>query len=121
MAEQASLRAMYASIASSYSSEDIEWVQFVRDHYYYLKKRCAKVELNPFRHNAQRYRLTDFCLENNLARGTEWIVLLVNQLGSEKDFSNLTVMLLPDMESIKELRMLFDSVQSNADRVRNGA
>lgn len=118
MATQASLRAMYESIASSYSSEDIEWVQFVRDHYYYIKKYCSKVELNPFRHNAFKYRLTDFCVDNNIPRGMEWIVLLVNQLGSEKDFANLAVMLLPDVEVIKNLRNKFDTIQSNRNRVR---
>jgi hypothetical protein len=118
MATQASLRAMYASIASSYSSEDLGWVQFVRDHYYYIKRSCAKVELNPFRHNAFKYRLTDFCIDNNIPMGMEWIVLFVNQLGSEKDFANLSLMLLPDVEVIKKLRTTYDSIESHKKRVR---
>lgn len=119
MATQASLRATYASIASSYSSEDLEWVQFVRDHYYYIKNNCSKVELNPFRHNSFKYRLSDFCVDNNIPRGMMWIVLMVNQLGSEKDFANLSVMLLPDVDSIKKLRNMYDTVQSHKRRVRD--
>lgn len=118
MAEQASLRASYASIASSYSSEDFEWVQFVRDHYYLIKKHSTKVELNPFQHHSYKYRLTDFCVENNIPRGMEWIVLLLNQLGSAKDFSNLVVMLIPDVEQIKELRETFDTLKSHFRKIR---
>ena len=47
-----------------------------------------------------------------------WIVLMVNQLGSEKDFANLSFMLLPDVEVIKKLRTTYDSIESHKKRVR---
>jgi hypothetical protein len=43
---------------------------------------------------------------------------MLNQLGSEKDFADLSIMLLPDVDVIKKLRNVFDTVQSHKKRVR---
>ena len=114
---QYSLRSTYRSILSSYSNYDIEWVQFIKDHFYHIKSKSTIVDLNPFRHNSFRYRLTDFLEENNIPTEMNWIVLFVNQLGSDVNFCELTSMLIPDVTDIIHLREVFDTIQSHKKRV----
>ena len=117
MAEQASLHAMYKSLLSSYSNYDLDWVQFVKDHYDHIKRKSTVVQLNPFRHNSLKYRLTDFLADNNIPREMAWIVLFINQLGSENEFCELNVLMIPDTSDIAHLRDVFDTVQSHKKRV----
>ena len=119
MAEQYSMHTVYASLLSSYSNYDIEWVQFIRDHYYHIKHKSTIVELNPFKHNSFRYRLADFLADNNIPKEMGWIVLMINQLESEAKFSDLNIMLLPDVSDIEHLREVFDNQRSHARRIRN--
>ena len=118
MAEQASLHSMYNSLLSSYSNPDLDWVQFIRDHYLHIKSKSTVVQLNPFRHHSLKYRLTDFLIDNNIPREMGWIVLMVNQMGSENEFCDMNVMMIPDTSDIAHLRDVFDTVQSHKKRVR---
>ncbi|MBR1988610.1 MAG: hypothetical protein IKA36_06220 [Clostridia bacterium] len=115
--EQYSLHTTYASLLSSYSNYDLAWVQFIRDHFYHIKKKSTVVELDPYRHNSMKYRLEDFLADNNIPTEMAWIVLYINQLGSNVDFRDITVMILPDVSDIKHLRDVFDTVQSHKKRV----
>ncbi len=115
--EQYSLHSAYATLLSSYSNYDLEWVQFIRDHFYHIKKKSTIVELDPFRHNSMKYRLADFLADNNIPTEMAWIVLFINQLGSDADFHDVTFMILPDVTDIKHLREVFDTVQSHKKRV----
>lgn len=114
---QYTLHSAYASILSSYSNHDIEWVQFIKDHFYHIKSRSTLVELNPFRHNSLKYRLADFLQENNIPIEMGWIVLYINQLGSDAEFCDLTYMFIPDVTDIQHLRNVFDTIQSHKKRV----
>ena len=114
---QISLHSMYRSKLSSYSNYDLDWVQFIRDHYEHLKKKSVAVQLNPFRHDSLKYRLTDFLADNNIPREMGWIILMINQLGSENDFSDLNILLIPDTSDIIHLRDVFDTVQSHKKRI----
>lgn len=115
--EQYSLHTAYATLLSSYSNYDLEWVQFIRDHFYHIKQKSTVVELDPFRHNSMKYRLADFLADNNIPTEMAWIVLFINQLGSDADFHDVTFMILPDVTDIKHLREVFDTVQSHKKRV----
>lgn len=115
--EQYSLHSAYASILSSYSNYDREWVQFIKDHYYHIKNKSTIVELNPYRHNTLQFRLADFLAENNIPTEMSWIVLFVNQLGSDAEFTDLTYLILPDVSDIKQLRDTFDTLRSHKRRV----
>lgn len=115
--EQYSLHTAYASILSSYSNYDLEWVQFVKDHFYHIKRNSTVVELDPYRHNSMKYRLADFLADNNIPIEMSWIVLFVNQLGSDMEFRDISVMILPDVSDIKHLREVFDTVQAHKQRV----
>lgn len=115
--EPYSLHSAYASLLSSYSNYDLNWVQFIRDHYYHIKRRATLVELNPYKHNSYRYRLSDFLAENSIPQEMAWIVLLINQLGSDANFSELSAMLLPDVTDIRSLRDTFDTIESHKKRV----
>ena len=64
-----------------------------------------------------KYRLADFLADNNIPISMSWIVLYINQLGSDMEFRDITVMLLPDVFEIKYLRDVFDTIQSHKKRV----
>ena len=115
--EQYSLHSAYASILSSYSNYDREWVQFIKDHYYHIKSKSTLVELNPYKHNTYHYRVTDFLKDNNIPVEMAWIVLFINQLGSDAEFIDLNLMIIPDVTDIKALRDTFDTIQSHKKRV----
>lgn len=114
---QYSLHTAYATILSSYSNYDLEWVQFIKDHFYHIKQRSTLVELDPFKHNSLKYRMSDFLMENNIPTEMSWIVLFINQLGSDSDFHDITTMLIPDVTDIKHLREVFDTIKSHKNRV----
>ena len=114
---QYSLHTAYNTILSSYSNYDLEWVQFIKDHFYHIKRRSSVVELDPYKHNSMKYRLADFLADNNIPTEMGWIVLFINQLGSDVDFRDITVMILPDVSDIKRLRDVFDTIQSHKKRV----
>lgn len=114
---QYSLHSAYASLLSSYSNYDLEWVQFVKDHFYHIKRKATLVELDPFKHNSLKYRMADFLAENNIPTEMAWIVLFINQLGSDNDFHDINVMLVPDVSDIKHLREVFNTIRSHKKRV----
>ena len=115
--EQYSLHSAYATLLSSYSNYDRDWVQFVKDHYYHIKRKSTLVELNPYKHNSFEFRVKDFLEDNHIPTEMWWIVLFVNQLGSEADFTNLTSLIIPDVSDIQSLRDSYDVIQSHKKRV----
>ena len=112
------LREMFEEQVDQYSSEDQNWVQFVRDHFQYLRNTAQETALDVYRHNTMKYRLEDF-LEDQLKmpRSTAWIVLLINQMNSNIDFRELSSILIPDMHVIQYLRNTYDTVKANQDNM----
>lgn len=112
------LRNMYEQQIDQYSSEEQGWVQFVRDHYRYLRNTAQQVSLDAFRQHTMRYRLEDFIEDEfKMMRSTAWIVLMVNQLNSNVDFRNLEFLYIPDMTAIDYLRNRYDTVVANQENL----
>jgi len=113
-----SLEKMYESLTTAYSNDDADWVHYVRDNLHVIMATSEWMELDPFKHNSMKYRLEDFMLEERLSPSIAWILLLINQLGSNLDFIGLTRLRIPDITTIKELRSQYVSVRSNYNEVR---
>lgn len=112
------LREIYEEQVDQYCSEDQNWVQFVRDHFHYLRNTAQEILLDVYRHNTMKYRLEDF-LEDQLkmSKSTAWIVLMINQLNSNVDFRELNSILIPDMRVIDYLRTTYDTVVANQENM----
>ena len=112
--DMAGLHNLFAKYYTKFSNDNYEWVHFVRDHYNRLRSKAVYIALNPYQMNVMYYRLNDFLEEYNVPCEADWIVLMLNQLQSEKDFKNLKWMFLPDMTDLQELRDEFDTVDAHA-------
>jgi hypothetical protein len=112
------LRELFEEQVDQYCSEDQNWVQFVRDHFQYLRNTAQEVTLDVYRHNTMKYRLEDF-LEDQLKmyRSTAWIVLLINQMNSNVDFREMSSILIPDMRVIQYLRNTYNTVKANQENM----
>jgi len=115
----AGLHSLFKSYFSKFSNDDYDWVHYLSDYYPRLRKKSVMISLNPFRLNTYRYRLTDFLSEHNIPKEADWIVLLINQMGSEAEFVNRKWLLLPDMSDIELIRTEYDTVRAHAEQMRN--
>ena len=119
MNDMAGLHNLFQRYYTKFSNDNYEWVHFLHDHFKRIRLKATYIEINPYQMHEMHYRLNDFLAEYNIPQEADWIVLLINQLQSEKDFKNLTWIYLPDMTDIEELREEFDTVDAHARSIRN--
>ena len=115
----AGLHSLFSKYYTKFSNDNYEWVHFVRDHFKRLRLKAVFITINPYEMHALHYRLNDFLAEYNVPVEADWIVLMLNQMQSEKDFDHLTWMYLPDMNDLQELREEFDTVDAHIRSVVN--
>lgn len=115
----AGLHNLFQRYYTKFSNDNYEWVHFLHDHFKRIRLKATYIEINSYQMHEMHYRLNDFLAEYNIPQEADWIVLLINQLQSEKDFKNLTWIYLPDMTDIEELREEFDTVDAHARSIRN--
>ncbi len=109
----ATLKETYENQITQYSSDDQHWVQYVRDHFHYIRNTAQETILEIYRHNTMKYRLEDFLDEQlHFPKSAAWIVLLINQLNTNADFVGLNSILVPDMGVIQTLHTTFRTVRS---------
>lgn len=113
------LKEMYEMQADQYCSEDQNWVQFVRDHFLYIRQTAQTIYLDVYRHNTMKYRLEDFLQDQlNMPKSCAWIVLMINQLGTNVDFRDLKSILVPDMRVIQWLTERYRTVSAQQNNNR---
>ena len=115
----AGLHRLFASYYTKYSNDNYEWVHFVKDHLRRCRLNAVYVSIDPYQMHDMHYRLADFLREHNVPVEVDWLVLLLNQMDSEKDFNNLKWLFLPDMNDLQELREEFDTVDAHARSITN--
>jgi len=113
-----SLDNKYKELITSYDCSDADWAQYVRDNLDTILASASWTELDPFTHNSMKYRLEDFLKDERLDPSIAWIVLIINQLGSNLDFIGLSRIKIPDIAVIRRLRSQYVSVRSNYNRAR---
>lgn len=114
-----SLKEIYQSQITAYSNQDLEWVQYVRDHFAVLVKSAVKQTLEPYQHYAMTYRLEDWLGEQNIPKEMAWIVLYINQLSDASDFKELTEIMIPNLTLLEQLKQQFKTVQSQKKAVQS--
>lgn len=107
------LKLIYQSNDTDYSNNDLGWVQFVRDHYTYLRNKSTPKIMSSVDMSITKYRIHEILAEMGMSPSVIWIVLLINQLPSENDFVDLTAILIPDMATIEQLHSTYNSIKSN--------
>ena len=114
-----SLKETYESQITTYSNHDIEWVQYVRDHFSVLVESATKYTLAPYQHYAMMYRLEDWMGEQNIPKEMSWIILYINQLSDAFDFKDLTEIMIPNFTVLEQLKQQFKTVQSQKKQVQS--
>lgn len=112
------LRDAYQNLNTDLSNNDADWVEYIRDHYTTIVNTGGWIALDKFKHNTMKYRLEDFLQEEGMDTSIAWIILLINQLGSNINFINLTKLLLPDMKVIRRLREQYVSLNATFRKAR---
>lgn len=108
----------YLSLGNNFSNNNADWVQFVTDHLTRIRRNSNWLELDADRHNTMRYRLEDFLKEQYIDTNLTWLILILNQLGSNKEFVNLSRLLIPDMDYMNRLKKQYISISSTFDKAR---
>ena len=113
------LHSLFSQHYSKYSNDNYEWVHYIHDHYRRLMSRAVLVDIDPYRMNTYNYRLQDFLERCNVPKEADWLVLYINQLGSDKDFDQLRWLYLPDMADVELMRQEFDTQDAHARSIVN--
>ena len=103
--------------ASTYQNTSLAWVQYLQDHYRYLKSAATWQPVTDEQMEMYRYRLRDFLLE--VARyetSLLWYVLWLNQWHTESDFEQVSGFWLPPVDIIRDLRRLYLTEQTKLQR-----
>lgn len=112
------LRDVYIGLETDLSNADEDWVHYVKDHYKLIVASGGWLSLDKFRHNTMKYRLEDFLKDESIDPSISWIILMINQLGSNVDFANLERLLIPDLKFIQHLREQYVSLRANFREAR---
>ena len=95
------------TIKTSVANDDIDWVKFVHDHYQLIFDSSEEIILDKEDHYWKHYRLEDFLQERKMDPNLAWIVLLINQLPSNAEFTGLETLRLPDPRTVEAIRKIF--------------
>ena len=103
---------------TKYSNDNPWWVNFVTDHYQLLRDEASIINIEPEDMETYRFRLADFLGEKNYDRHTTWVVLLINQLRSEKEFSNVSSLRIPNHTTLVKLRAQYDTYHALLESIK---
>ena len=104
------------SLETDYSSRDIDWVQYVHDHYKNIFATCQSETLNVNEHYWEYHRLEDYLKSKSIDPNIAWIVLYINQLPSNVEFKEIRSLLIPDMSV---LQGLYKSFLQNRSQIKS--
>jgi hypothetical protein len=90
-------------LATDYTSENIDWVKYVHDHYKTIFESCHLDTLDINAHFWEHYRLEDYLREKGYDPNIAWIVFYINQIPSDVEFKDIKSLLMPDMAVIQNL------------------
>lgn len=102
---------------NQYSNTDIEWELFVKDHMNHILKNSTTIKINPNEMHKYTYRLSEFLEYKKINVSLGWIVLWLNQLSCNEDFSNLASIVVPEEKLIQEYKNKYDSDAAKKRRI----
>lgn len=89
-----------------------EWVQFIKDHRRYIVEHSTTWYINPDVMGRYRYRLEEY-LEFIKQPVPYWLVIYINELQSNIDFTDMDYILIPDASYLDKLRKNYNTFISN--------
>lgn len=110
-----SLTAAYNTEEGMYNSIDIKWVQFVRDHFLFIRNNyCTRRDIDPVEMNTYRFRMEDW-LEDivKIPQEAMWMILMLNQMTHQNEFDKLDYLILPDFYQVSSLYELYRSTDAS--------
>lgn len=96
-----------AKQSDPYSSDDQEWVQFIKDHRVEILKKSELVSIDPDTMAMYKYRPEEFLDSLNRSRALSWIMLWINNIRSAHHFVGLSSIAIPDRGHIDNLKRLY--------------
>ena len=96
-------------LASDLSKSDEGWVQFVNDHFSYIRDNSPPVTISLGSMFRYRYRPEDFMRAFGYDPNITWVMMLINELKTRLEFVDLEEVLIPPIELITELRSQYDT------------
>ena len=89
-------------ITNPYATNE-QWFLYIKDNKDFIISRSTLVLINPDAMNLYKYRLEEFLTDYGVNPNNAWIVIWLNQLGSNINFNNLTELIIPSDTVIDEL------------------
>jgi len=111
MSERYSILGLYLEkyCLDNYTNQDPLWVKFITDHYQYLRNGATELFISPEDMHTYRYRLEDYLEDKKYDKKFSWIIMLINQISSNKSFTNLSKLLIPNTNVLHQLRAQYDT------------
>ena len=113
-----SISSFLTSKKSHYTNDDLDWVQFVHDHYQNIFDTATSRVIEKVPHFWEHYRVEDYLREIGIDPNVAWIVLMINQFSSNLDFRDLDHILIPDMNVVRALWRSFQQYRSHVGSLR---
>lgn len=87
-----------------YDNVDRLWVQYIKDHRYYLLTSSTKQSIPLSEMHNYRFRPREFVESKGYSGEMTWIILWLNQIPSSEDFVGYSELIFPDQSVINQLR-----------------
>ena len=102
--------------SNNLSDTDPEWRIFIKDHRYHILENSTVIYLT--RSDMVRYdnKLKWFIEDKGLDKSMYWIVLEINNIDTEWDFTNIDRIVFPDSENIRSLRKQYRQFRNNLNK-----
>jgi hypothetical protein len=85
------------------------WEQFIMDHKELIKENSVTHTIDSNKMHDVKFRLYQYMREQRYETSYIWIILFVNDIIDETNFVNLTSILIPKIEFIRDLYKQFIS------------
>ena len=104
-----SLAERLITLSSDLAKNEEGWVQFIKDHFAYIRDNSPSVTITLGAMHRYRYRPEDFMREFGYDPNLTWIMLLINEIKTRVDFEGLSEVKVPSLDLITTLRGQYDT------------
>ncbi len=106
-------------LESDYSSKDIDWVKYVRDHYKTIFMNSKAVFMDVNSHYWEHHRLEDYLASKQYDPNLAWIIFYINQISGNVNFKEIKSLLIPRIDTIRGLYQSYLQAKAHVKACRN--
>lgn len=96
-----------------YGASDGDWVRFIADHRRNIIETASTHLIDNDDKNRFKYSLFEYLQEKQIDTRIMWIVQWLNDLPSQKDFINVSSIIIPNINYIENLYRSYRSYKAN--------